>query len=247
MIGFVIRRALQLLPFLLLCSPLAGQQDRFPVGSMAEKIACRSDPTQTYTLYLPSSFTPDRRWPALLVFDPRGRATFAAEIFRAAAEKYGWIIISSNDTRSDGPMEPNIKALNALWPEVHLRYPTDPKRIYAAGFSGGGIVAWLLAQTTGGLAGILINSGGRLPDGIPTDKLAFVHYGTTGIRDFNYRPMHDIDALLEQGSPAPSRRLRWISSVADQRDGSASRWLARAAGHEARSEGERRTDHRGTL
>ncbi|MEO8215655.1 MAG: hypothetical protein ABI718_01085 [Acidobacteriota bacterium] len=193
----MIRYLFGLLFPLLLAIPVSAQQDRFPPGSMAEHIACRSDPTQTYTLYLPTSFTTDRKWPALLVFDPRGRATFAAEIFRAAAEKYGWIIISSNDTRSDGPMEPNIKAVSALWPEVHLRYPTDPDRIYAAGFSGGGIVAWLLGQRTGLLAGI-INSGGRLPEEIPTEKIAFVHYGTTGVRDFNYQPMHAIDALLEK-------------------------------------------------
>ena len=37
-------------------------------------------------------------------------------------------------------MEPNLVALNALWPEIHVRYPSDPERIHAAGFSGGGHV-----------------------------------------------------------------------------------------------------------
>ena len=42
----------------------------------------------------------------------------AAELFRAAAEAHGWILISSNDTRSDGPMEPNVKALQAMKGEL---------------------------------------------------------------------------------------------------------------------------------
>ena len=77
------------------------------VGEMVEGISCASDPSQTYTLYLPPGFTNDRRWPVLLVFDPRGRSVLAAELFREAADTYGWILVSSDNTRYDGPMEPN--------------------------------------------------------------------------------------------------------------------------------------------
>ena len=94
----------------------------------------------------PAATRPRGRWPALLVLDPRGRSVVAASLFREAAEAHGWILLSSNDTRSDGPAEPNVKALQALWPEVHERYATDPRRIYAAGFSGTGMVAWDLGR-----------------------------------------------------------------------------------------------------
>ena len=104
---------------------------------MVEGIACDSDPTQTYTLYIPSTYTSDRRWPVLLVFDPRGRSLLAAELFREAAETNAWIIVSSDNTRSDGSWEPNLVAIQALWSEVHTRMPADFKRIYATGFSGG--------------------------------------------------------------------------------------------------------------
>jgi len=113
-----------------------------PTGRLVEGLRCESDPSQTYTLYLPSGYSPSRRWPALLVLDPRGRSVVAASLFRDAAEAHGWLLLSSNDTRSDGPAEPNVKALQALWPEVHERYATDARRIYAAGFSGTGMVAW---------------------------------------------------------------------------------------------------------
>ena len=170
------------------------------VGQMVEGIACVSNPTQTYTLYLPSSFSNDRRWPVLLIFDPRGRSLLAAEIFRDAAETYGWIIVSSDNTRSDGPMEPNTIALQALWPEIHDRLPTDFDRIYAAGFSGGAIVANVLSKATGELAGIVACGGRHYPEHLEENDVAI--YSTAGNLDFNYREMHLIDEFLaDQGNP----------------------------------------------
>ena len=173
---------------------------RVPVGEMVEDIACASDPTQTYTLYLPPGFTNERRWPVLLVFDPRGRSVLAAELFREAADDYGWIIVSSNDTRSDGPMEPNFKALNALWPEVHNRLPADYRRIYAAGFSGGAAVAYVLAASTGEVAGIIACGGRFLEDPIAGSEAPI--FSTAGDTGFNYREMLQVDEFLaHEGRP----------------------------------------------
>jgi predicted esterase len=177
-----------------------GAGPKLTKGQLNEKVACLRDPTQTYSVYVPQSYDPNRRHPALLVFDPRGRGTFAAEIFRPAAERLGWIVISSNDTRSDGPMDPNTKALAALWPEVNERYASDPKRIYAAGFSGGGILTLSLGLQTGGLAGV-VNCGGRLPEALSLDKARFAHYGAAGRYDFNHLEMSGIDALYERIGP----------------------------------------------
>jgi predicted esterase len=180
-----------------------GAGPRLTRGQVNEGIACLRDASQTYSVYVPSSYDPDRKQPALLVFDPRGRGTLAAELFRPGAERLGWLVISSNDTRSDGSMEPNLKALAALWPEVNERYATDPKRIYAAGFSGGGVLTLLLGLQTGALAGV-VNCGGRLPAELPLEKARFAHYGAAGRSDFNHLPMAEIDQLFER-LPAPHR------------------------------------------
>lgn len=154
-------------------------------GTMVERVASSSDSTQTYALYLPSAYNPSRRWPLLFVFDPRGRGALAAALFRDAAETHGWVIVSSNNTRSDGPWDPNGRALAALWPSVLEAYSADPRRIYAAGFSGGGGVAWVLAQSTGALAGV-IASGAPAGKEIapPAGRLAW--FGSAGRGDFNF-------------------------------------------------------------
>ena len=191
----------------------AARPAELPRGELVEGLRCEVDPTQTYTLYLPTTYSPTGAAPALLIFDPRGRSVMAAELFREAAETHGWVILSSNDTRSDGPMEPNIKAVNALWPEVHEQYSTDPRRVYAAGFSGGAMVAWALGRATS-LAGV-IGAGGRFDPHHFDQEIRFPCFGAAGDTDFNYTPMRRIHDQLERWG-APHRleifegRHRWM-------------------------------------
>ena len=49
-------------------------------GQIVDGIPTRSDPSQTYAVYLPTSHDPARRAPGLLIFDPRKRGAEAAEI-----------------------------------------------------------------------------------------------------------------------------------------------------------------------
>ena len=116
------------------------------------------------------------------------------ELFQEAAETHGWIIVSSDNTRSDGPMEPNTIALQALWPEIHERLPTDFDRIYAAGFSGGAAVAKVLSKATGELAGILACGGRYFPEYLEDNDVPI--FSTAGLFDFNYREMHELDDFL---------------------------------------------------
>jgi len=180
--------------------PAEPQPAEVPNGVLVEGVACLADPSQTYSLYLPSAYNRERRWPALLIFDPRGRSARAAERFVAAAERWGWIVLSSNDTRSDGPWEPNVRAIQALWPELEARYAVDPKRVYAAGFSGGGHVAYLLGKGTGGLAGVIASGSRLLPEYL--ESAGFALFSAAGDRDFNYSEMRKVDAFVaDLGNP----------------------------------------------
>ncbi|HVG23695.1 MAG TPA: tetratricopeptide repeat protein [Thermoanaerobaculia bacterium] len=171
-------------------------------AQLVENVTARSDSTQTYTLFLPKSYDGKTPHPVLLVFDPRSRGTKAAQFFVPAAEEYGWIVISSNQTRSDGSHEPNERAIRALLPELG-RYAVDANRIYAAGFSGTAMMAWGVGIATGRLAGV-IGVGGRFVPELPPSKFNFAHYGFAGVRDFNNREMRMVDAALES-SRVPHR------------------------------------------
>jgi predicted esterase len=178
-------------------APPASRPSSAPTpGQLVERIACPSDPSQTYTLYLPSGYTPGRRWPLLLVFDPRGRGTHAAALFRDAAERFGWIVASSDNTQSDGEWEPNRRALAAMWPDVRRAYAVDERRIYAAGFSGGAMVAWVLARSAGeGLAGI-IAAGAPDPRDGTADPGRLAWFGSAGRLDFNFLEARQLDERM---------------------------------------------------
>ena len=72
-----------------------------PHGVVIPSVACAAKPEQTYALYLPSQYTPDRRWPVLFAFDPAARGRVAVEVLREAAEKYGYVVAASNNSRNE--------------------------------------------------------------------------------------------------------------------------------------------------
>lgn len=177
-----------------------------PKGTIVENVASLRDASQTYSLYLPSAFDPSKKAPMLLILDPRGRSVKSAELFRAAAQELGWVILSSNQSRSDEAVDPNGRVLATLLPEALERWSADPKRIYLAGFSGTAIVSWAFGIANGGVAGI-VGAGGRLIDEVPPGKFSFASYGFAGELDFNNRDMRAIEAILEQSASARPHRF----------------------------------------
>lgn len=168
-----------------------------PRGQVVDKIACSGAPGETYALYLPAAYTPDRAWPILYILDPRSRGALAAERFRPGAESFGYILASSNSSMSDGPIEPNLKAMRAMWADTHARFTLDDKRIYGAGFSGTVRSTVVLARSApGSLAGVVGAGAGWPHDQPPRKEDSFVFYGTVGNKDFNYYEMMDLEPKL---------------------------------------------------
>jgi predicted esterase len=185
-----------------------------PRGTLVEKVTCAGQPDQAYALYLPSNYTPDRSWPILYAFDARAQGRRVAKIFQAAAERYGWILISSWNTASDGPMEPNFTAMHALWADTHARFSIDDTRVYAAGYSGTVRFACILALAAPGSIAGIIGAGAGFPFGTPPRKdNPFAFFGTVGDRDFNYYEMNDLDAAM--GDLALPHRIEHFSGPHD--------------------------------
>ena len=172
---------------------LAASQLGTP-GKIVEKVPCPSDPTQTYSLYLPSAYATTRSWPLLIVFDPGGHGARAAEVFREAAERFGWIVAASETSRN-GPWDLTVKAINAMWPALLGGYAIDERRVYTAGHSGGATAAWMIARETGRIAGV-IASGQPGPGQDAFKNAAFAWFGAAGRADFNYMEVKGIDERL---------------------------------------------------
>jgi predicted esterase len=182
---------------------LPAAADTFPLGEVVDSVVSISDPTQSYALYLPSAYDPGSTWPVLYLMDPRGRALIPMELFREAAERRGWILMSSYDTASDGPVEPNEIALDAMLGDTQRLLAPNMNRLYLCGFSGTARMGWMFAASLAGHVAGMIGVGGGLPSsgvgpGYPSMLAAgpFSFFGVAGNTDFNYEEMQRLDAML---------------------------------------------------
>ena len=212
-----------------------------PGGRVFQRLTSRVDTTQRYALYLPTSYSREKQWPVLFLLDPRGRALIPMQRFRPAAEQLGYIVISSYNTLSDGPPQPNYVAMNAMLADVQTALSIDPRRLYLVGFSGTTRFAWQVSthELAGNIAGI-IGAGAAVP-GSRTwirsniGKSAPALYGTIGTLDANFEEVRQLDEELDAiGTPhhverfdgghqwppvdVSTRAVEWIQLAAFQRN-----------------------------
>ena len=167
-----------------------------PRGRVIERVVTRADASQSYALYLPSSYNPSRAWPVLYCFDPAGRGRVPVERFREAAERYGWIVAGSNNSRN-GPVGPSVAAARAVWADTQERFALDGRRLYAAGFSGGARQAVRVNHMCRNcLAGVVAVGAGFPPELEPGRDARFAFYGLAGVEDFNFAELRRLDERL---------------------------------------------------
>ncbi|HMA22731.1 MAG TPA: hypothetical protein VKP00_02025, partial [Gemmatimonadaceae bacterium] len=174
---------------------------RAQIGHVDERVIAADDSTQTYALYLPPDYNTTRRWPVLFVLDPRGRAMLALDLFRPAAERLGFVVMSSYNSLSDGPPEPNVRAMNAMISSAQTRLSVDARRFYLAGFSGTARASVNFAlELRGHVAGVIADGAavGFSPDGIEVTfagDSTFGYFAATGDGDFNHE---EVRAAVER-------------------------------------------------
>lgn len=209
------RKLIVLLAFVLLAAEAIAAAE-LARGTVIEKVVCANQPDQAYSLYLPSTYTPERQWPVLYAFDARKDGKAVAELFRQAAERYGWIVVSSwsteSDVAGDRPLEGNFTAMRALWADTHARLSIDDRRVYAAGHSGTVRFACVLALSApGSITGVIGASAGFPIGSTPQRNNPFLFFGTYGDRDFNYYEMRDLDQTL--GAVAVPHRIEGFAGT----------------------------------
>ena len=174
-------------------------------GTVIDHVACLDDPAQSYALYLPSQYTPERGWPVIYAFDPFGHGKVAVEVYRTAAEKYGYIVAGSDNSKN-GPVAIQLAAAQALWLDTHRRFSIDKNRVYVTGLSGGAraATAFALYCSTCEVAGVIAHGAGypvmEIKSAPANDR--FAYYAVVGDVDFNYPEIMNLRRKKDaQGGP----------------------------------------------
>lgn len=153
-------------------------------------------PEQSYALYVPSNYVPERAWPIVYVFDPAARGAMPLELMKDAAERYGFLLAGSNNSRN-GDWQPEQEAAQAMWNDTHERLTIDDRRVYFAGLSGGARLAAQLAQACHCAQGVFLNGAGFAAGDTPSRNTVFSVFSIAGVNDFNYGELLDLDARLD--------------------------------------------------
>ncbi len=177
--------------------PSAESAAKPELGKIIERVVCGKNSEQSYTLYLPSNYSADRSWPVIFAFDPGARGKIPVELMKAAAERYGYIVLGSNNSRN-GAWKMESDAAQAMLEDAQQRFAVDLKRMYLAGFSGGARVASQLAQLCKCAAGVLLSGAGFSNGSPPSRESSFPVFSAVGNLDFNYSEVIPLQEKLEQ-------------------------------------------------
>jgi len=134
-------------------SPSNGSGGAYP-GNVTRTVNVPGFGNQAYYLYVPTSYTPTRPWPAILVLHGAGgpgtsdiRAQAARTSWSALAQSAGFIVAAPAGSGSMGGwIAPNINgqgpsdydAIATVVADVKAHYNIETTREYAWGFSAGG-------------------------------------------------------------------------------------------------------------
>jgi dienelactone hydrolase len=165
------------------------------VGSLVERVPCAKHPDQSYSLYLPSYYSPKLTWPIIYSFDPAARGKIPVELQREAAERYGYILAASNNSKN-GPWRDEAEAAEAMLEDTQAKLSLDLRRVYFAGFSGGARLAAQLAALCKCSAGVILNGAGFASGREPSKDAPFAVFSTVGTFDFNFQEVIPLEGKL---------------------------------------------------
>jgi predicted esterase len=166
-------------------------------GKIIPKVACQKDYTISYALYLPKNYTAALKFPLIIAFDPKGSGILPLEKYKDLADKYGYILMGSNDSKNGLDMNTSGVIIDALFNETSGRYSIDSARIYVMGFSGGARIASIIGLYQGGVAGI-IGCGAGFPASNQPIRFKPDYISIAGNADFNMNELINLDNQLDE-------------------------------------------------
>src|SRR5687768_16082988 len=127
----------------MLASPAYGQ------GQTLDKSLMHDGISRNYTIYVPSSYTPQNG--AALVINLHGYTLnrgfqMTNSGMNAVAEREGFLVAYPDAVNADwfGPQD-NIGFVDSLLDDVATQYSVDAAKVYATGFSQGGMMSYVLS------------------------------------------------------------------------------------------------------
>ena len=177
--------------------PVTLKDTSLAKGILITRISCKSDSSVNYALYLPKKYSVSEKFPIIFFFDSHGSGTFPLEKYKDLSEKYGYILVGSNNSKNGMRWEENEPQIKIFMNDVKDKLNIDGRRIYVCGFSGGSRVASSVAIFDGEINGV-IGMGAGFPSLTDPIRNKFDYFGFAGNEDFNMNEMVGLIASMDK-------------------------------------------------
>lgn len=168
---------------------LAQKDKSFKNNALVDSVHVERTLDETFMIYFPKKNNSNILPGVVFIFDPRGRGIDGIRPFVAAAEKYNFLLVCSNNSKN-GPIDSNKEIAFRLFDFVFNKYSINKKKIIVAGFSGGARLAGNLALNTGIFNGVVACGASFQPLDVFIPKINdFSYIGMVGRYDMNYQEM----------------------------------------------------------
>ena len=161
-------------------------KEKFQTGVVIDNVVNNSDAGQSYALYLPGNYSIEKTYPVVYCFDAHGTGKLPVDKYKELAEKYGFILVGSNNSKNGNAWETSSAIAEKLFADVQTRIAVNTKRAYLLGFSGGARVANGLTITNGAISGAICCGAAAPGTNSANPRNDYTFLGIGGTADFNY-------------------------------------------------------------
>jgi hypothetical protein len=169
--------------------------ENFPTGKVIDKVVCKADTSKSYAMYLPKAYDTKKQYPIIYAFDPHKTGKLPVADYSELAEKYGYIIVGSNNSENGIAWEQTLGIVNTLFSDTRSRLSINTNRIYMLGFSGGARVANAITMMNGSVSGVICCGAASPAANIPDPRNNYTFFGIAGNADFNYSELKKYDMI----------------------------------------------------
>ncbi|HNP21942.1 MAG TPA: hypothetical protein PKM63_05620 [Panacibacter sp.] len=187
----------------------ASTGDSIVSGRVIERLVCKSNPAQSYALYIPTGMQ-NNVLPIVYFFDPHAAGALPLNKYKALADHYRFILVGSNNSKNGTQIAAIENIWQALVTDTKNRLHVDTNRMYVCGFSGGAKTASSIALGHREIKGV-IAGGAALPDGTPAGNFPFSFTTIAGEGDLN---MTDLIATNDDfGKTSTKHRIIFFNGI----------------------------------
>jgi hypothetical protein len=163
--------------------------DKFPTGTVIDKVSCKADTSLSYAMYIPKEYDSKKTYPVIYAFDPHKTGKLPVTLYKDLSEKYGYIIIGSNNSENGLDFKQVQQIANVMFSDSKKRLNINTDRIYLMGFSGGARIAHGIALLNHDIKGVICCGAANPAVNAGEARNNYTFFSIAGLDDFNYTEM----------------------------------------------------------